>query len=253
MLNSSAYHAQGEREYDFGRVTPETRRRLLTDLTDEGAHALNILLCHHHPIEYTPVDEPDRSSIVGGTLLLRDLNSADLGPWVVVHGHKHLPNLAYAPGSGSSPVVFSAGSLSASFHLDQQPITRNQFYLLEFDPEAARRNHSRIACRFASWYWVPNRGWLPTTRGSGLPAKGGFGTRCDPRTLAHQINDALQASNQPSFSWDELVAACPDVEFLIPEDLEGVRRELRRIEVGVEVDENGRFEEVAARWPSKGP
>jgi hypothetical protein len=249
MLNSSAHHLLGEREYEFGRVTPDTREKMIADLEGEGPARLNILLCHHHPIEYTPVDEPDRSSIVGGALLLKELNEADLGPWAVVHGHKHLPNLAYAPGSGSSPVIFSAGSLTAAFHLNQQPITRNQFYILEFDFDAAARNHARVSCRFRSWYWVGQRGWLPTDRGSGLPAEGGFGTRCDPRVLAERIRQALEAGGKPSLDWAGLLGVCPEIEFLIPDDLEGVRLELRRIGIGVRADGNQRFEEVAAPWP----
>lgn len=248
-LNSSAHHVRGEREYDHGRVTPDTRQRLMNDLRAAGPCPLNLLLLHHHPMEYTDVDEPDRSTVVGGALLLTALAQADLGPWVIVHGHKHVPNLAYAPGSGSSPVVFSAGSLSATFHLNQQPITRNQFYWLEFDFDAAAELTAMVLCRFRSWYWVPSRGWIPTDPGSGLPAAGGFGARVDPRWFANKVLAAVRDSGAPALDWSGLLEVCPEAEFLIPSDLDAVAAELERIGCGVRRDKNGRYEEVAAPWP----
>jgi hypothetical protein len=248
-LNTSAHHAMGEREYDHGRVTSGTRNRLMRDLRQEGHRPINTLLCHHHPIEYTAIDEPDRSTIIGGALLMAELTAADLGPWVIVHGHKHVPHLSYAPGGGTSPVVFSAGSLTAAFHLGQQAITRNQFYWLEFDFEAARNLHHSITCRFRSWYWVPNRGWIPTDPGSGLPAEGGFGVRGDPRRLAETVRAAISGTGSPSVDWGGLVDLCPEVEFLIPADLDAVATELERLGWSPRRDSCGRYEEVAGPWP----
>jgi hypothetical protein len=247
-LNTSAHHGTGEREYDHGRVTSGTRERLLRDLRQQGPSSVNILLCHHHPIEYTAIDEPDRSTIVGGALLMAELAGPDLGPWIIVHGHKHIPHLSYGPGAGTSPVVFSAGSLAASFHMGQQAITRNQFYWLEFDLQAARDLHHGLACRFRSWYWVPNRGWIPTDPGSGLPAEGGFGVRGDPRRLAEVIRTAVYDLDKPSIEWAELVNLCPEVEFLIPADLDGVAAELERMGWSVCRDTCGRYQEVAGPW-----
>jgi Calcineurin-like phosphoesterase len=248
-LNTSAHHAHGEREYDHGRVTPETRQQLVADLEAGGRAGVNVLLMHHHPIEYTAVDEPDRSTIIGGALLMEDLVKAGLGPWLVVHGHKHVPNLAYGPGAGSAPVIFSAGSLTASFHMDQQPITRNQFYGLELDPDAAQAVRTSMACRFRSWYWVPGDGWLPSPRGSGLPAHGGFGARGDPRRFAAAVCDAVRASGAPSLGWADLVQRCPEIEFVIPTDLRAIAADLEWRGWSVELDACDRFEEVGGPWP----
>jgi Calcineurin-like phosphoesterase len=248
-LNTSAHHAHGEREYDYGRVTPETRHQLVHDLTAAGLRDTNILLIHHHPLEYTAVDEPDRSTIVGGALLMHEIIRAELGPWLIVHGHKHVPNLAYGPGAGNAPVIFSAGSLTASFHMDQQPITRNQFYWLEFDLGAAQALETSMACRFRSWYWVPGDGWLPSSRGSGLPAEGGFGVRGDPRRFAADVCAAVRASGRPSLDWSGLIARCPELEFVIPADLRAIAGELARRGWSVNLDGCERFEEVAGPWP----
>lgn len=248
-LNTAAHHAHREGEYDYGRVTPETRQQLATDLEARGRVELNILLIHHHPIEYTAVDEPDRSTIVGGALLMEVLSKAGLGPWLIVHGHKHVPNLAYGPGPGAAPVIFSAGSLTASFHMDQQPITRNQFYWLEFDLEAAQALETSMACRFRSWYWVPGTGWLPSPRGSGLPAEGGFGARGDPRRFAAAVCDAVRASGAPSLGWADLVQQCPEIEFVIPSDLRAVAAELGQRGWSVDLDGCDRFQEVGGPWP----
>jgi hypothetical protein len=247
-LDTSAHHATGDREYDHGRVTSGTRNRLMRDLREQGPRGINILLCHHHPIEYTAIDEPDRSTIIGGALLMSELTAADLGPWVIVHGHKHVPHLSHAPGGGSSPVIFSAGSLTAAFHLDQQAITRNQFYWLEFDYEAARSLSHSAACRFRSWYWIPNLGWMPTDPGSGLPAEGGFGVRGDPVRLANLVREAVSGDPSPALDWNGLISRCPELEFLIPADLEAVAVELERTGWSVRRDANGRYEEVAGPW-----
>ncbi len=248
-LNTSAHHAYGDREYDFGRVIPETRHLLVRDLKQAGPQDLNILLIHHHPIEYTAVDEPDRSTIVGGALLMQEIIKARLGPWLIVHGHKHVPNLAYGPGAGDGPVIFSAGSLTASFHMDQQPITRNQFYWLEFDAAAAEALETGIAGRFRSWYWVPGDGWMPSSPGSGLPAEGGFGMRGDPRRFAADICAAVRTSGRPSLDWAGIVERCPEIEFVIPDDLRAICADLEDRGWSVKVDRCDRFEEVAGPWP----
>ena len=181
----------------MGGLLPETRALLVRDLAEAGRRDLNILLIHHHPLEYTAVDEPDRSTIVGGALLMQEIIKAQLGPWLIVHGHKHVPNLAYGPGGGDAPVIFSAGSLTAAFHMDQQPITRNQFYWLEFDPAAAEALETSIACRFRSWYWVPGSGWLPSPPGSGLPADGGFGSAATHAASPPTVCVAVAGQRQP--------------------------------------------------------
>lgn len=248
-VNTSAHHAAGDREFDHGRVTPETRALLVRDLADGGRRDLNILLIHHHPLEYTAVDEPDRSTIVGGALLMQEIIKAQLGPWLIVHGHKHVPNLAYGPGGGDAPVIFSAGSLTASFHMDQQPITRNQFYWLEFDLAGAEALETSMACRFRSWYWVPGSGWLPSPPGSGLPAEGGFGSRGDPRRLAADICVAVRDSGAPSLDWPQLLSRLPQMEFVVPDDLRAIAADLERRGWSVRTDGCHRFEEVAGPWP----
>jgi hypothetical protein len=248
-VNTSAHHAVGNREFDHGRVLPETRRGLIRDLCEAGPRALNVLLVHHHPLEYTAVDEPDRSTIVGGALLMQEIIKAQLGPWLIVHGHKHVPNLAYGPGAGNAPIVFSAGSLTAAFHMDQQAVTRNQFYWLEIDPAAAAALETSLACRFRTWYWAPGGGWLPSPPRSGLPAEGGFGMRGDPRRLAADVCAAVRASGKPSLDWAGLVAAMPGIEFVIPDDLLAIAADLERRGWSVEIDQCDRFEEVAGPWP----
>ena len=248
ILNTSAFHGQGEREFTFGRISPTTRQQLLADLSEEGHCDVNILLCHHHPIEYTALDEPDRSSLIGGAILLTELASKPLGPWIVIHGHKHIPNLAYGPGAGSSAVIFSAGSMSATLHPNQQSATRNQLYWIEIDRDAAASLRSRLVGRFRSWYWVRNRGWLRTTPGSGLPAEGGFGYRGDPRQIAHRVIKELSEQGSPAMMWSSLVSRLPGLEFLIPSDLEAVKHELELLDCAVRTNDSGRYEEVARQW-----
>jgi calcineurin-like phosphoesterase family protein len=247
-LNSSAHHGRGEREYDFGRVTRQTRDRLTRDL-EEALHEqlpppINVLLCHHHPIEYTDVDEEDPSSIRGGALLVKELGSGRYGRWVFVHGHKHLPHIAYGPGGSAAPLIFSAGTVSANLHHAQQPHARNQFYMLTFDLEAAGRLHLPLVGTFDSWYWVGGRGWLPTDPGSGLPAHGGFGSRPDGHRLAHQILKWMASNDKPTADRGEVLDEFPELAYMIPADLELTVNSLEVLGATVRADNDGQLERL---------
>jgi hypothetical protein len=216
----------------------------MRDLRDLPPKPINVLLCHHHPIEYAEFDEADRSTIVGGALVLKALQSGDYGPWLVVHGHKHVAHLAYAPGAGASPVLFSAGSVSAYLSGPQSERASNQFYVIEFDEMAAAHIPAQMAARFRSWSWVSGDGWKPSLPGAGLPSHGGFGIRVDPRRTAKDIADALVRAGRKALTWQELVSARPEVEFLIPDDLSLVATELERAGYGVQRASDGRYDEV---------
>jgi len=198
----------------------------LRQALEGGERRINILVCHHHPAPYNPVDEDDYSEMVGGERLIEALDSGLFGSWLLIHGHKHYPRLAYAGGSTSSPIIFSAGSFSAVLWQKVQSRAQNQFYILEIPIAELDLLGLDIAGTLTSWDWINMLGWQPAGSGSGLPHKVGFGWREAPRAVAATV--AAQFITSPVVqTGSEILNAVPKLRYLRPDELENVVRRLR--------------------------
>lgn len=223
ILNSSAFHGANDwtdtkgnaySEQDFGRISTHTLLAIETELKCSRARPLNVLLCHHHPHQHSEIGLGENDVMKGGQLLLEMLGSGNYGQWLVIHGHKHHPKIAYASGiSASSPVVFAAGSLSACLYPTLATLVRNQFYILDFDLDQI--DSFGLVGRFRAWDWAVGQGWLPAGERSGLPAKGGFGCREPHQVIAREI---VKYAIGPSILWDSICNSYPKARFLLPRD-----------------------------------
>lgn len=228
LLNSSAFHGYGsdaKPEFRHGRVSSRTISALRKALPG-GEKRINILVCHHHPITHNPVNEEDYSEMVGGDRLIDLLDSGEYGSWLLIHGHKHYPRLAYASGGSSSPIIFSAGSLSAFLYQKIASRARNQFYIIEIPIDYLDELGLDLAGTLSAWDWINMSGWQPAGVGSGLPHQVGFGWREQARTIAATIAKHLEDGKEV-VTGDELLAFVPKMRFLRPEELESVVRRLR--------------------------
>lgn len=223
VLNSAALGGlsgpEGD-EYLHGRVMPLQMDRIRKDLKAVPSTGVRLLVVHHHPVQLPRIDLNERSVIRNAELLLDVMQ--DDGPWLVIHGHKHRPWIHYAPGGGGSAVLFSAGSFSAALDGVLAQSTKNQFYLVDvLADEAADRVGLGAAGTFRAWSHSPmgEAAWVPSGSTDGLPARGGFGWRADPSTLAREIAGYLTQRGQDA-SWAELVAHEPRLPYLAPDDLE---------------------------------
>ena len=218
LLNSSAFHGGKDKEIYHGRVSAHTLAALRLRLTQSAAPLINVLLCHHHPQLHQELDEPDYEVMENGQLLLDMLGELSLGRWLVIHGHKHHPKIAYAPGGASAPVVFSAGSFSAHLYPKLSTLVRNQFYLIELPYR--RYEDLGFVGSVRAWDWAVGLGWLPAQpQGSGLPHYSGFGSKTDPALIASQI--AKRMTSEVS-AWREMRNDLPYIDFLLPRDLADV-------------------------------
>lgn len=250
-LNSTAHYA-APGEAVRGRVTDDTLQSVRGELERRGpvGHRLggpeasvNMLVCHHHPHRYGDLRMPDYSEMTGGDQLIRMLGSGDLGTWIVVHGHKHLPRLAYASGDMRAPVVFAAGSLTAHLYPAAATQARNQFYILSFDLDEIARSDWDLLGTFGSYTWTYASGWDKAPEKSGLPARGGFGWRDSPFAVAREVAARLEQSRERFMAWDEIVALVPKLNYMLPSDVEAVVTRLRmehRLRVLVFEDEGRR-------------
>lgn len=234
VLNSSFAHGSGTTEYQHGRVDDKTIDDLEERLKHASGEKANILLTHHHPHKHSEVNLGDYDEMVNGQELLAKLEKLGLGRWLVVHGHKHHPKLSYASGGANSPVVFSAGSLSAQLYAELATVCRNQMYLLELHEDGAR---STFVGRFRAWHWSQLEGWIPARSSTGLPAEGGFGLILDIPTLAASIKEKFQP---PFMTWEALVAEFRDLQFLIPSDIELLQSHLEGHSMRLVMDQFGK-------------
>lgn len=224
LLNSAAYHGYTD-EWKHGRVSERTLDELSRAIANTNSNLPGVLVCHHHPIGFGHVDLSDKSEMQGGAQLLERLS--DLGSWLVIHGHKHFPRVAYASGSAASPTIFSAGSFSATLYAQLASATRNQFYIIELEKSEPVRG------TFRAWDWSANIGWQPSNH-TRLPHSGGFGCRSSPADLARAVATLISSpapSGQPFWTWDEVTGKISELQFLLPEDQDRLVERLKPLGV----------------------
>ncbi len=235
ILNSSAYHGQTQMEVEHGRVADSTLDRLKSQLCEATSKPVNILLCHHHPKPHSELQLGESDIMRNGQQLLDLLGSGRFGSWLVVHGHKHHPKLSYAEGGGSAPVVFAAGSLCAVLKPPVGSRVRNQFYTVSIPLHLI--DDFGLVGIVKAWDWAPGTGWSPAVARAHLPAVSGFGYRASPMLLARKLARVVV---EDRMDWNQVQQAAPEVDFLIPQDVEALRYHLENVhQIGIVMDEIG--------------
>jgi len=237
LVNSCGLHGVAvggghDPEHLRGFVTDNVLGRLSEELPQKLSR-FNILLMHHH-IRQHPWFPDDVSHAVNGPKLLDILKGTGV-PWLVVHGHQHVPNLSYSDASALAPTILSAGSLAARRLYPVQGRTpRNQLYLIDFDVDDP--DPKRISALVFAWNWTPGVGWLEANPDSGLPRQTGFGYRDDLRALADKVKQQLGAAPASRLRWEQLLERVPELQYLIRDDLEQVIARLVADSVMVDFD-----------------
>lgn len=240
LLNTSAYHGYAD-EFQHGRVATEVTDQISEFIKSDrfSEKAFNLLICHHHPEKMEYVDSDyDSEAMEGGSYLVRKLDEADKGPWLIVHGHKHFADIGYARTSHScGPTIFSAGSFSAMLYPSLKTRTSNQFYILEIDINESK-NRNRLTGTFNSYEWTAAEGWHPS-KANHLPAEGGFGNAINPKTMAKDIGSLIDKNN-PFLTSNELRRFDEQLKYFTPSDFKQLLNRLK--ENGFEaIVENGKL------------
>jgi predicted phosphodiesterase len=221
VLNTSAYHGIKE-EYCHGRVAPRTIEMIANHVNNKHS-AINILVCHHHPVKNEDITG-DYESMINGELLLSKLDQSNSGPWIIIHGHKHFPKIFYSQGTSDSPVIFSAASFSAYLHQEISARVGNQFHIMEIDIDKTNVE-GHCHGEFRTWDWSSGIGWIPAPDEKGLPHKGGFGHRASSTKIASELAKLLV--NQNLVHSEEIYRYYPDLKFVSPLDLVKVKDKLK--------------------------
>lgn len=201
---------------------PESMETQLDAVLLTADHRLNIALLHHHPQEHqlSSYMQDGYGPMRRGSDLI-DLLSRHpkTGRWIVVHGHKHIPQLAHAIAATSNgPLILCAASVGAKLWDPIDTVTRNQFHVLEATDETLPGAAS-LRGSVRSYTWGYGNGWLESERrGSGLPGVGGFGCADDFRSLADRICDVMDAGGLSVLSLSSLTALIPQFPFQLPKD-----------------------------------
>ncbi|MEZ8321628.1 hypothetical protein AB6C72_24840, partial [Vibrio splendidus] len=237
-LNSSAYHGLND-EFRHGRVAIETVDQI-HDYLKSGSNfkenKFNILLCHHHPVHMEEVDHNFDSEVMdGGQYLLKKLDEANVGPWLVIHGHKHFASVCQSMTVRSTPpVIFSAGSLGANLYPGIKERTENQFYILTVDLDKTF-DEARLVGTFEAYSWNLMSGWHPS-KSENLPHKGGFGGSTSPQMLVRQIIKLLREA--PFLDSTDLTQLQDDIDYFTPGQFKELLENMDKHDIEFEHDGN---------------
>lgn len=230
LLNTSAYHGYGETEYKHGRIAYDTIKNIKKYISSSEFKEknLNILVCHHHPYKMEHMENRmDNECMDGGDSLCNMLIEANKGPWLIIHGHRHIPQIRYAPSPSSvRPLVFSAGSFSATIYPDIVDKTKNQFYVINIDLDKTQSSGIAVGT-FETYEWTPFKGWR-NSNSMFLPGKGGFGSNITPKELANRISDQINTVSSNFLNQDDLSEHHNHLTYFTPSDIKIFINELEK-------------------------
>ena len=222
-INSAAYHIHAEQETNHGRITNLTLAAVKEELNNRDLGGINICLIHHHLGPRHIANQNDEEYTDRGSELIRLLNDRP-EYWLIIHGHQHFGQVEYAAGGSRSPVILGLGSAFARPWAEIDRDTANQVYLLEF-----RDGTSRTGKILTFQYHKPGS-WMPGSTIQNLPGKFGFGFR----NLDALVNDIIE-SNFEATDGALVYNEFPELNFLIPTDMEQISTELQKKNVKLAV------------------
>ncbi|MBX3104001.1 MAG: metallophosphoesterase [Cryobacterium sp.] len=193
---------------------------------------LNIAVLHHHPQEHqlnAYLRDPYGPMRRGGELIDLLSRHPELGRWLVIHGHKHIPQLSNATSATSNgPTILCAASTGAKMWSPIDTVTRNQFHVIKVSNEPGQVGGS-LQGIVASYMWGYGAGWqVAERRGAGLPASSGFGYSGDFRLLGAKIAEYMDDRGLQFSSYGDLLAVAPELPYQLPLDFEYLEGDLER-------------------------
>lgn len=241
VINSCAFHGYSSEadkppnEHLHGRLSPLTLAAIQRELT-RVRRRLNVALVHHHPRRHPWIDDGN-SVMAGGEKLIECLKDTEQ-QWLVIHGHQHVPHLAYADAGPFAPIVLSAASVSAKTYPVKGNFARNQIHLLEIPLTGQDSSGSQLLGTVTSWSWSFDLGWHKEAQVGGIPFKTGFGYRPDLLKVRDEIFQQISHSRHKVISWDDVIANHQKLVYLVPDDHSGLIKMLGRKNIKITYDDD---------------
>lgn len=246
VLNTAAYHGGGEdvkKEIEHGRISDITIDLIRSAIAGAEPRDTNILLCHHHPIGTEQSDKNLDGATRGGDKLVGLLNESS-HPWLIIHGHKHVPELFYGQGGANSPVVLACASFSAQVNADAQNKNPNQVHLVSTDPVQASALSLACAGAVKSWTWQPGVGWVKAYGKLGMPHVSGFGYRSSISQLAKNLDAYISGRSESYLNWSETLRQFPAISHLVPVDFVTFKKSLANLKLTILTSDDGEMAQV---------
>ena len=228
LLNTCSLHgiAGNDNEHEHGRVQGDVLEALQQGLPT-ALSSVNILVMHHHAHRHPWLPE-DGSHAVNGLQLIEILKETG-SRWLVIHGHRHLPELWYSGATVNSPIVLSSGSPSAKPYEVRGRTPRNQMHLVTIDSGRSANAPEELYGQIRSWSWANGPGWvMGNTRGDGLPSLCGFGRQGGLDRLADELVGVLEGSQVATLDWSNAAKKLQDIDYLNPDDFDAFQVQLER-------------------------
>lgn len=227
---------------------PESIENQLEEYIRVAEPKLNFVVIHHHPQEHQQKSylQDEYGAMNRGADLL-DLLSRHprAGRWILIHGHRHIPQLVNAvTTTGNGPLVLCAASLGAKLWSPVDTITRNQFHIVDATDEDVSFLGS-VRGSVESYTWGYGDGWRSSERrGAGLPSVSGFGCSDDFRLVSRQILAYMDENKLQFVEYSALKAVVPQLPYMLPKDLEFLEGDLEVKGLGFMRDRRNRLRQV---------
>ncbi len=225
LIFNSAYTHVSSRDASSSSIQKGILKKMEETLGNFRKDKIKIALCHHHPINHANATHPDTDVIQRGSEFLDLLHVEKFS--MVIHGHKHEIKIRYY----QSLLIFCAGSFSSTQNL-RETQSENVFHKVEyFTPTKGL---------IKTWTFGSVSGWVHRST-SIFPATCGFGFQGNIQNLANEIHQWFTTkSNSVNDSYKNLIKTIPDIQFLLPDQLEQLENILtNQFNISFTYDKNG--------------
>ncbi len=221
ILVVNTVHSHTSKEMaDKGLISQESINELERELSLSKSNKVSIALCHHNPIEHSHYDTGSTDFMHNGDEMITLLDK--FGFDLIIHGHKHDPRIRYSQGGANSPTIFSSGSFSAFKNLQLQG-ANNTFHIITLECNNDQIGRGIID----TWFFVPTKGWTKQVKNNFFEPRIGFGAKIDIKKIAIEILDWFKGLKTMYLEWEKLIEQFPDLQYLIPSDLEKLKNDLK--------------------------
>jgi len=198
---------------------------------------LRIAVLHHHPILHSIEDMTSEDVLVNGDQLLDLLSRYKFS--FVIHGHKHMPRIIRYLNNDNSMFILASGSFSV-FLKKLGSRTRNLFHILEI----SNNGNEPIRGQLTNWEFNWGLGWNPTSKkSSGFPRVIKL-SQDFSKINYKEIVDRINRSKIHRINHDELYKLFPSFESYLPDEVDGIERDLKKNHCKIRYDEYGLIDEI---------
>lgn len=172
---------------------------------------------HHHPLVHSNLTFGSPDVLQFGDQILRVLG--EFGFNIVIHGHRHDPRITRVSINGVEQLVLAAGAFSA-YLKELSSNTRNLFHILTLTADVGQWPAKG---NLQTWEYNHGFGWRQsTTQSAAIPHEVGFMLPEQRPDFLDELCFQCDASPGAQLRDDELLAAFPQLKYMLPMELKNI-------------------------------